>query len=350
MAETLVALQRRALTLHQRLDAIRTEISARYVNGAGDPHAIALLQRCQQTTMPRLDVANEMEMARTARLAALATRERVVEEVTLAAVAFRDRIDNLSRQLQQDEVLLRQLTQPVAPATTQPVGGGVSQPRPPVTRGAPPPVVRAAPPPAQPIETRAAVPQTAQETIQPPGSVAAPTAPALPQHQPVHSVPMQPQQIASVPAQSQPAPSQPAPSQPAPSQPAPTPSPAASRTPAPKEAPSSRVHPRIALRTAVTFESEDNFFTGFTANISEGGLFIATVELLPVGTEVDLNITLPGDHRLSTTGQVRWLREWNDMTPDIYPGMGVQFTNMPKEVAALLGDFLTLREPIFYDT
>jgi uncharacterized protein (TIGR02266 family) len=105
---------------------------------------------------------------------------------------------------------------------------------------------------------------------------------------------------------------------------------------------------RVALKTQVDLSSDSNLFTGFGTNISEGGLFVATLSVVPVGTPVDLLFSLPGGTRLSVQGEVRWIREVNDRTPDVFPGVGVRFVELPTEAAEALHRFVQSREPLFY--
>ncbi len=109
-----------------------------------------------------------------------------------------------------------------------------------------------------------------------------------------------------------------------------------------------RDHDRVQLKTNINLGSDSNFFTGFSTDISEGGIFVATVETVPQGTKVDLDFTLPGGRPLKATGVVRWLREPNDHTPELMPGMGVQFQDLPPEIASLISDFVRKREPLFF--
>jgi uncharacterized protein (TIGR02266 family) len=105
---------------------------------------------------------------------------------------------------------------------------------------------------------------------------------------------------------------------------------------------------RVKLQAAIDLRSDSNFFTGFSTNISEGGIFIATVESVPRGTQVDLDFTLPGGRPLRVTGVVRWSREVNNRNPDLMPGVGVQFTDLAPEVASAISAFAARREPMFF--
>jgi uncharacterized protein (TIGR02266 family) len=102
------------------------------------------------------------------------------------------------------------------------------------------------------------------------------------------------------------------------------------------------------MQTQVDLTSDSNVFTGFSTNLSEGGLFVATHNLLPVGTPVDLTFTLPGNTRVSVRGEVRWTREIDDRVPDVFPGVGVRFVELTPQASEALHRFVTEREPLFY--
>jgi len=94
--------------------------------------------------------------------------------------------------------------------------------------------------------------------------------------------------------------------------------------------------------------SDSNVFTGFSTNLGEGGVFVATLNLLPVGTPVDLTFSLPGNTRLRVKGEVRWTREIDDRVPDVFPGVGVRFVELGPEATQALHKFVAEREPLFY--
>jgi uncharacterized protein (TIGR02266 family) len=118
--------------------------------------------------------------------------------------------------------------------------------------------------------------------------------------------------------------------------------------PGPRAGQPTRQRPRVQMQAAVDLSSDDNFFNGFSSNISDGGLFVATVNLVPLGTEVDLSFSLPSGVRVQTRGVVRWVREVNDKAPDVFPGLGVQFKDLDPASQAAINQFLAEREPLFY--
>lgn len=132
---------------------------------------------------------------------------------------------------------------------------------------------------------------------------------------------------------------------------------ALSQAPAPAAAPakkafdgreSQRIQQRVKMQAAVDFGSDNNFYNGFSANISDGGLFVATVKRVPIGTEIDLNFSLPTGERISAHGVVRWVREVDDKNPDSFPGIGVQFTRLDDAAQTAIERFVHSREPMFY--
>jgi uncharacterized protein (TIGR02266 family) len=110
-----------------------------------------------------------------------------------------------------------------------------------------------------------------------------------------------------------------------------------------------RQHPRHNVELEVTMESETNFYIGLTENLSEGGLFIATHVLKPLGTQVEVSLKLPEmSEPIKMTGTVRWVREYSD-TSDTSPGMGVRFEHVDKAQYEQIHGFLAARAPLFYD-
>lgn len=140
--------------------------------------------------------------------------------------------------------------------------------------------------------------------------------------------------------------------------PAQPPPPPPNVTPVPQRAPqaappgltpsSRRQAPRVKLQAAIDLSSDANFFQGFSDNISEGGLFVATLAEVPLGTEVDLAFTLPTGERIEATGVVRWQRENNDKLPDVFPGVGVQFSSIDEPARRAIERFVAERDPLFY--
>lgn len=95
--------------------------------------------------------------------------------------------------------------------------------------------------------------------------------------------------------------------------------------------------------------TQSNFFVGFSGEISEGGIFIATYNVLPKGTSADVLITLPGGYETRVKGTVRFVRDPMDFSMDTEPGMGVQFDSLDPQSRELILRFVRKRPPMFFD-
>jgi type IV pilus assembly protein PilZ len=70
-------------------------------------------------------------------------------------------------------------------------------------------------------------------------------------------------------------------------------------------APERRRTERADLVVRVDYQTVDELFSEFARNINEGGLFVETDTLHPLGTRVDLQFKLPGsDEPVQVTGSV----------------------------------------------
>jgi uncharacterized protein (TIGR02266 family) len=109
-----------------------------------------------------------------------------------------------------------------------------------------------------------------------------------------------------------------------------------------------REHSRFHVDLDVTVGSDHNFYAGFAENLSAGGVFIATHKLKPVGSKIELTINLPDGVQLRATGEVRWIRVFNEQS-DTPPGMGVRFNDLADASVSLIQSFLARRDPLFFD-
>src|SRR3982750_3931602 len=100
-----------------------------------------------------------------------------------------------------------------------------------------------------------------------------------------------------------------------------------------------RAAERFDLEVKVDLESDHNFYTGLTQNISSGGVFISTHHLRRIGDRITLKFTLPGSEKvLDVETEVRWIRENTALLSAGVggTGMGVRFINLTPEVSAAI--------------
>ena len=104
---------------------------------------------------------------------------------------------------------------------------------------------------------------------------------------------------------------------------------------------------RELLEANVGATTESNFFVGFSGDIAEGGVFVATYSTADLGSKVDVLVTLPGGFEKKIPGTVRFVRDPMDM--DSEPGIGVRFDRLDDEARELILRFIRKRPPLFYD-
>lgn len=96
----------------------------------------------------------------------------------------------------------------------------------------------------------------------------------------------------------------------------------------PGAAPDRRAAERVPVTWSVDCETEDTFLYAAIANISELGIFVATTEPLPVGTELTLRFAPRDEEPFVLAGRVQWLNEVRLDGDNLNPGMGIRFVGI----------------------
>jgi uncharacterized protein (TIGR02266 family) len=111
-----------------------------------------------------------------------------------------------------------------------------------------------------------------------------------------------------------------------------------------------RTAPRIELEVEVGLETEHNFYTGLTQDISSGGIFVATGLSYRVGEKMTVRFTLPGRKEpIVAESEVRWIRDSRYTKTDAPDGVGLRFISLPPADQAAIVSFLESRDSLFYD-
>ncbi|MBI2394223.1 MAG: TIGR02266 family protein [Deltaproteobacteria bacterium] len=117
----------------------------------------------------------------------------------------------------------------------------------------------------------------------------------------------------------------------------------------PRAALQRRATQRLPTDIEVGVHTESNFYAGFSANVSEGGIFVATYRRHEIGDRLRVTLRLPGvDDPIEAKVEVRWLRS---VAPDAegVPGFGAAFVELAEDAHAVIERFVGHREPLFYD-
>jgi uncharacterized protein (TIGR02266 family) len=104
---------------------------------------------------------------------------------------------------------------------------------------------------------------------------------------------------------------------------------------------------RVALEVDIGLHSATQFYAGISGDISEGGLFISTVKLFPIGTDLTVSFVLPSGIAITTLGTVAWHAQPRD--EQTKPGMGVRFSRLAQADHEAIDAFLKRRPALLHD-
>jgi uncharacterized protein (TIGR02266 family) len=107
-----------------------------------------------------------------------------------------------------------------------------------------------------------------------------------------------------------------------------------------------RIAQRFHVDLELTLQSETTIWIGHAENVSDGGVFVASKELKPIGTEIEMTLKLPGENVLPVwaVGTVVWIRETSGSNADAPLGMGIQFRLIADEALRRIRDFIRERQ------
>jgi uncharacterized protein (TIGR02266 family) len=116
-----------------------------------------------------------------------------------------------------------------------------------------------------------------------------------------------------------------------------------------------RQHERVEISEALRFHIGDDtsptFWTGLVRNISNGGLFVNTYNLPPIGETVSVRVRLPGaPEAVNLRATVVWTRSEHVAEDSSHVGFGARFLDLAPEAEKALNAYLKKAESIFHDT
>ena len=115
-----------------------------------------------------------------------------------------------------------------------------------------------------------------------------------------------------------------------------------------REEAEARAAERLTFTAEVTVKSQTNFFMGFSENISEGGLFLATLSPPAVGEEITLFVKTLSGTDVAVRGEVRWHRTNGR---GMSTGCGVQFIGLDHRARVAFEELMRQlrKEPLFFE-
>ncbi len=109
---------------------------------------------------------------------------------------------------------------------------------------------------------------------------------------------------------------------------------------------------RMSYDIQVGIATRHRLFVGLAANISSGGLFVATDETLARGDRVEVRFRIPGsDHVFHKQAEVAWTRPLDESQSDAtqQSGAGVRLLDLTDDEKRTLNAFIEVHDPIFFD-
>jgi uncharacterized protein (TIGR02266 family) len=98
---------------------------------------------------------------------------------------------------------------------------------------------------------------------------------------------------------------------------------------------SDRRHERVPFSgLEVEFRTPGAFLVAYSTNLSKGGMFVETASPLPIGSEVTLRFTIPGESTMEVHGVVAWVQAW--AAGDKPQGMGIRFEQLDERHGAVI--------------
>jgi uncharacterized protein (TIGR02266 family) len=100
-----------------------------------------------------------------------------------------------------------------------------------------------------------------------------------------------------------------------------------------------------ALRLKLRYTDVESFIDRYAANVSKGGIFIASRAPKPVGSALRFEFQLAdGSPVVRGEGKVVWVKEFDPTQPHKPHGMGVKFTRLDSHSKAILDRMLAIKK------
>lgn len=104
---------------------------------------------------------------------------------------------------------------------------------------------------------------------------------------------------------------------------------------------------RVPLETEILYEAGDEFFAGYAVNLSRGGMFLSSRQVLPVQSNFKVYLASPDavdEALVEAPAQVAWATEQGIVHASLPRGMGVRFARriayVQKHLDAMVVDSL----------
>src|SRR6185436_14651771 len=103
-----------------------------------------------------------------------------------------------------------------------------------------------------------------------------------------------------------------------------------------------RAHPRVEGAFRVRYATLDQLVVAYSADLSKGGMFLASEQFLPVNSTLNLKLELPSrGGELTVRCRVVYTRDHATATKTgKQAGMGIQFLDLDEQALTRIGQFI----------
>jgi uncharacterized protein (TIGR02266 family) len=102
-----------------------------------------------------------------------------------------------------------------------------------------------------------------------------------------------------------------------------------------------REHPRVEATFRVLYTTIDQLLVAYSFDLSKGGMFLQTDDLLPINAVIQVNLELAeGSSEIPVICRVAYVRDAAEAAEGRPAGMGIEFLDMNNECLALIQEFI----------
>jgi uncharacterized protein (TIGR02266 family) len=94
-----------------------------------------------------------------------------------------------------------------------------------------------------------------------------------------------------------------------------------------------RKHLRATYREKLAVKHGGQTYDLYAESLSEGGVYVRKKDPLPVGSQVEVSVPMPGGEAVPVRGSVIYVRNLYEGEMTFPPGMAIQFGDVPKDRA-----------------
>lgn len=101
-----------------------------------------------------------------------------------------------------------------------------------------------------------------------------------------------------------------------------------------------RMHLREKFIRKLTVYCEGKEYEYYAETLSEGGIYLRTLEPFPIGTDLEITLLLDEVHSLQAKGKVIYTKRIHDDFMNLPPGMAIQFRGLAERGVQLLKSYV----------